>query len=324
MHQFLASWKSAEVFLNIRIVNTLVAYIAALTASILTTHTTAASPCDESGATATIDFTYCQLANQLNKPARWVDGIFADKGQNSQGKMSTRIVFGNNLYPDSSFDTFTAIHARIKLPNLEDKFRIEFTSSQNSAPATSTSGSASNTAGVRSAVSAVFSPKLGSVQLGIGWSLQNNLVVLAQASLPIQQTIGKNQIGLIPRALWNKDDDSIWVAQLYWDHNYSPNFMTGWDNTVRYRVADDWLSNTVTFRSRFNAGNWTYQTTLATQWLEDPISDNRTQWVRFSGEHTLGRPWLKAQIVPAVFWDEANGYKVQRQISFNIIADINS
>ena len=309
--------------MNIRIEKVLLPYIAALAVSFLAAHATAAAPCVESGATSSSDFTYCQLANQLNKPARWVDGIFADKGQKSQGKMNTTIVFGTNLYPDSNFDTFTAIRARIYLPNLEDKFRIQFTTSQNSTPVTAASGSGSNTS-VRSAVSAVFSPKLGSAQLGIGWSLKNNLVVLAQASLPLQQASGKNQIGLIPRALWNQDDGGTWVAQLYWDHNFLPNFMMGLDNTTRYRVTDDWLSNTITLRSRFISGNWTYQTTLATQWQEDPDSDNRIQWLRVSGEHTLGRPWLKVQIVPAVFWDEANGYQVQRQVSFNIIADINS
>ena len=209
--------------MKIRITRAVIPYVIIVLGGFLTTAVVAAVPCAEGGPASFTDVAYCQLANQLNKPARWVDGIFAEKGQTSRGKMNATVVLGTNIYPDSTFDTFTAVRARIYLPNLEDKFRFQFTSSQNISSATSTSSAPSSTTGARSAVSAIFSPKLGSAQLGIGWSQLNNVVILAQASLPIKQTYGKNQLGLIPRVLWNRDDGTTWVAQLYWDHNFSTN-----------------------------------------------------------------------------------------------------
>jgi len=101
------------------------------------------------------------------------------------------------------------------------------------------------------------------------------------------------------------------------------NLMIGLDNSLRYRVNTDWTSRISTLRSRLFRGKWTYQAALGTQWIEDPLSDNNTHWVQISAEHTLGRPWLKGQFVPAVIWDEAIGPEGKPQITFNLIATLN-
>gem|GEM_PF-935738 len=284
----------------------------------------ASVPCAMGNETSIMDVTYCQLGNQLNVPARWLDSIFANPGQKSGGKIQVTALLGTRFYDDKTIETVSAVRARVFLPNLEDKLRIQITTSQNT-KANDSQGPAKEpqSTGLQTAVSAIFTPALGSAQIGLGWSLKNNLVILGQASLPLKFGDNSSQWGMIPRILWNKDDGNTWVNQFYWDHYFSPTLMIGLDNSLRYRVNTDWTSRISTLRSRLFRGKWTYQAALGTQWIEDPLSDNNTHWVQISAEHTLGRPWLKGQFVPAVIWDEAIGPEGKPQITFNLIATLN-
>ena len=282
----------------------------------------AASPCNQD-ATHIADISYCQIANQLNKPARWVDGIFAAPGQTPQGTTRATIVNSTDFFSDGTLSNATLLKLRWTAPHFEDKFRIQFTTSQ--MPSRTQPGSDTASIGAApkftTAIMSALSTTQGSAQIGLGLLDTGRVVILTQASLPWVYKKDRNTFGVTPRIRWNRIEGTSWHNLLFLDHEVSSETLLGFDNNSALTLDTQEGFNTSAVRAIQTLNAWEFQATVAAHYIYEADREGFDYWTSISADHSLGRPWFRGQIVPALHWKLADAHLPTTQVTFNFIVD---
>ena len=283
----------------------------------------ASSPCGH-GSTNLADISYCQIASQLNKPTRWIESKFTPLGQTSKTTTRATIVNGTTLYHDGSSSNATTLQLHWSAPHFKDKFRIQFTTNQATNQDSTGSGSVSakKNTGFSSAVMSAFTSNRGSAQIGIAETDSDALVLFAQASLTWVHNRGASTWGATQRVRRNHVDGTSWFNLLYWDHRVSTATLLGFDNTSTFAIQSQEGTSTSTMRIAHHYKTWLLETAVAAEYLFEPPFDRHNYWTSMSAEHTLGRSWLKGQIVPALYWRDIDDFQPKPQVTINFIVDI--
>lgn len=269
-----------------------------------------------------IDFNYCQLSSQLGKPARWIDGVFIDPNQASVQTSHSQYHITNSTHFSPVEETYneTLIRAQWQLPNLEDRFLIQFSSLTDSdlSRLNSAEPPAINNKGT--SLAAKIKSNFGSVRLGLRYTDQ--LVLTTQATLPRALKIKNNNLGMLHRLSWSTDQFWRGFSLFYWDNYLNSKWTTGLDTRWLYQFSTESGVNLSTYTVRRKGLHWEAVMLQGQEILFSSSSNEINYWSSLALSRPIGRDWAKFQLIPAVFWREEQNYKMAPRLTLNFIINL--
>lgn len=298
-----------------RLVFTCVAWLVLLNLIVVKAH---ASSCGSGEEQVLWDRTYCLVSQEVSRPARWLDGVFAEGEESSA---YGQITFVTGPYWDELDGTSWNNHfyGHWVLPNLQEKVQIRFsgqqqvTSGEEGQPNqdTLTLGEASSGASLVA--------RLNRFNLTFGARWEDGLLWVTKLGFPNVWKSDQYRLGSLQRIRWDSRNGWGYLNQFYLDKYVSEQWAMGLDSSLSGDFSESLSEHTLTYYNQYHWGEWTHHWYLgvvnSSAW-DWGLSDS---WVSAGVSHRFYRDWARIELTPAVHWPRTQNHEPVRQISLHWI-----